>query len=287
MEIKCQFGPVTVLFQNMPSDSFWPFWRWKLDPFQVKVKGGVPDLIVCYNGQPVSPKGVPVWEEKGTVLRQFFVLAEGEVLWQQVERSTGELQLQFLVSADWSKITLTQDHSPTVGMGAFEALTFLIFYAFLHHQVLTFHGALVEEGGRGFMFCADSGVGKTTQARLWRDHKNALILNGDRAACYQERGQWFGFGTPWCGTSGEYLNRSVPLQAVVLLEQGEKNSVSTVNGMSLLPHLICAAWDQATVECMLSLLDRFLEKMPVLQLICTPDTSAVDALQKALEKLPL
>ncbi len=285
MEIQCQFGPVTVLFQNMPSNPFWPFWRWKLDPYMVKE--GTPDLVVRYNGQPVSPVGIPVWEDPGMAYRQIFVLSDGTVVWQQTERSDGRLQLQFLVSADWSEITLTQDHSPTAGMGAFESLTFLIYYAFLHRRVLTFHGTLVEEDGRGFLLCADSGVGKTTHARLWRDHKNALILNGDRAACYQKQGKWLGFGTPWCGTSGEYLNRSVPLQAVVILERGKANRVSAANGMSLFAHTVYPAWDQAATGTMLSLLDRFLASIPVLKLECTPDASAVEVLYQALENLPL
>ena len=285
MELLCRFGPITVQFQGIPWDSLWPFWSWKLDPFTVKE--GTPDLTVRYCGQPVHPTGTPVWEDSGVVCRQIFVLADGTVVWQQTDRFAGWLQLQFLVSADWSEITLTRDCSPTAGMGAFESLTFLIYHAFLHRQVLTFHGALVEEGGRGFLLCADSGVGKTTHARLWRDHKNALILNGDRAACYQKQGQWFGFGTPWCGTSGEYLNRAVPLQAVVFLARGEENRVSAVNGMSLLAHTVYPAWDQTATETILSLLDRFLLSVPVLKLECTPHVSSVEVLYQALENFPL
>ena len=282
MEQLCRFGPVTVRFQDIPRDPLWPFWNWKLDPFMVKE--GTPDLVVRYSGQPVLPEGAPVWKAAD---RQIYVLADGSVLWQQTDRSTGALQLQFLVPADWSEIILTRDCSPTAGMGAFESLTFLIYYAFLHRQVLTFHGALVEEGGRGFLLCADSGVGKTTHARLWRDHKNALILNGDRAACFQQDGKWFAFGTPWCGTSGEYLNRSVPLQAVVILERGKENRVFAENAMSLFAHTVYPAWNQTATETMLSLLDRFLTVIPVLKLECTPDASAVEVLHKALENLPL
>ena len=282
MEMLCQFGPVTVLFSQLPASPVWPFWQWKLNPFQVKT--GDPDLVVGYHAQPVTPEGAPLWEDISLqVCRQVYGLADGKVLWQQTDRTTGQLQLQFLVSADYQEITLTQDLSPTSGMGALEALTFLIYYAFLHRQVLTFHGALVEGDGKGFLLCAASGVGKTTHARLWRDHKNALILNGDRATCYEKDGKWFGFGTPWCGTSGEYLNRSVPLQAAVVLQRGTQNRVSKASPMALLSHGVYPAWDRHLTEAMLTLLNRFLETIPVLLLECTPDTDAVDALQQALE----
>ena len=99
------------------------------------------------------------------------------MVWQQTNAVSQAIQLQFTVSADWSKITLTQDDSYTEGMGAFESLTFLIYYAFLHKNVITFHGVLLEVDGRGILICADSGVGKTTHARLWRDYKNGKYKN--------------------------------------------------------------------------------------------------------------
>ncbi len=286
MEMLCRFGPVTVLFQDFPLNSLWPFWSWKLDSF--RIESGTPDLIVNYDCQPIIPQDKPIWETIGAqVCRAIYRLADGTVVWQQTDAVSKTIQLQFAVSADWSKITLTQDNSCTIGMGAFESLTFLIYYAFLHKNVITFHGVLLEVDGRGILICADSGVGKTTHARLWRDYKNALILNGDRAACYQESGQWLGFGTPWCGTSGEYLNRFVPLRAVVILERGTKNCVSPINAISLLHHTIYPNWDKVTTETMLSLLDGFLETVSVLRLECTPDVSAIEVLNQALENLPL
>ena len=282
----CQIGPVKVLFKELPSYPLWPFWSWKLDPF--KIENGEPDIVVSYSGKPISPEGTPVYDDLSTkVCRQIYINSDKSVIWQQKEKATGELQLQFVASPDWREITLTCDNSSTVGMGAFESLTFLIFYAFLRKNVLTFHGTLVEEGGRGFLLCASSGVGKTTHARLWRDCKNALIINGDRATCFKNEGKWFGFGTPWCGTSGEYLNRCVPINAVVVLEQGDKNSVSKAEGRFLLPHTVYPDWNREATEKMLSLLDNFLEKIPVLRLKCTPDASAVDVLYNALERLEI
>lgn len=284
MEQIYEFGPVSVLFRDLPNYADWPFWRWKLDPF--RSEGGAPHITVTYCPKPIQPDGTAVWTDEGAQ-RQFYLQADGTVLWQQTEASSGQLLLQFTVSPNWRTITLRLDNSQTAGVGAFESLTFLMYYAFLRQGILTLHGAIVEEGGRGFLLCADSGVGKTTHARLWRDRKNALILNGDRATCYRHQGQWFAFGTPWCGTSGEYLNRKVSLQAVVILKRGKVNRVSAENGMSLLAHTVYPGWDRIAAESMLSLMDRLLESVPVLQLECTPDASAVDVLYNALENLPL
>lgn len=280
-----KFGPIKVLFKDFPKSSLWPFSIWKLDSFKID-DDATPDIIINYFERYIEPKGKAIWEEDSTnVCRQIFALEGGEILWQQLEKSTGDLQLQLLMASNRREITLTCDNSQTVGMGAFEALTFVIFYAFLHQNVLTFHGALVEENGKGFLLCADSGVGKTTHARLWRDIKNALIINGDKASCFLKNDKWYGFGTPWCGTSGEYINRSVPLQAVVILERGTQNRVYEEKPIALLSHVVVPSWDRKTTELMLSLLDAFLGKIPILRLECTPDATAVEVLYNALESL--
>ena len=283
MEQVYRFGPVAVLFRDWPDFPDWPFWRWKLDPFRSEADHA--QIMVTYTAAPVQPEGAPVWADADSG-RQFYVLADGTVLWQQTD-SAGQLLLQFTVSPDWDTITLRADNTPTAGVSAFESLTFLIYYAFLRQGILTLHGTIIEEGSRGFLLCADSGEGKTTHARLWRDEKNALILNGDRATCYSRQGQWFCFGTPWCGTSGEYLNRSAALQAVVILTRGKENRVTRADSMALLAHVVCPGWDRNATTLMLALLDQLLEGVPLLQLECTPEAEAVDVLYHALEKLAL
>ena len=146
MEKTYLFGPTMVLFRDLPHYPNWPFWNWKLDSFQTM--DGTPDIIVDYSPNAVMPIGAPVWTDKAAG-REIYLHEDGTLVWQQTDSKCGQLLLQFTVSRDWNAITLRADNSSTVGMGAFESLTFLIYYAFLHRQVLTFHGALVEEGGRG------------------------------------------------------------------------------------------------------------------------------------------
>ena len=96
-----------------------------------------------------------------------------------------------------------------------------------------------------------------------------------------------GFGAPWCGTSGEYLNRRVPLYAIVLLERGKENRITPVEPSSLLQyilsHVVYPNWDKTATGQMLSLLDDILQKLPVFRLQCTPDVRALEVLYQALE----
>ena len=290
MDKLYKIGPIILAFQNFPHYNLWPFCEWKLDPYSVNA--GNPDIVVKYDVNPIKPDSTPLHiESSSQICREIYKLSDGSILWQQLHLPLEELQLQFVMTQNGRQITLTYDNTHTLGIGALESLTFMIFYALLYHQILSFHGALVEEGGNGFLLCAPSGEGKTTHARLWRDYKNALILNGDKATCFFDGNQWIGFGTPWCGTSGEYINRQVPIKAIVILSRGIENQVFPVNEMSLLdyvlPHVLFPNWNRDITEKMLSLLDEFLKRIPVLHLQCTADIQAVDALKNAMENLSI
>ena len=48
-------------------------------------------------------------------------------------------------------------------------------------NALFMHASAIEYKGNGIIFAGYSGVGKTTQAELWKKHMHADIINGDKA----------------------------------------------------------------------------------------------------------
>lgn len=172
--------------------------------------------------------------------------------------------------------------SDTAGLLAFEYLGQMMPAVQLKQGILTFHGALVEHDGAAVAICAPSGIGKTTHARLWRDCKNALILNGDRAVFRKEKGKWISWGTPWSGTSGEQICRSAPLKALVLLERGEVNQVERLQPQNalrvLMSHLLYPSWDGRLTVKAFELMDDLLGTIPVYRLRCRPEGEAVEVL---------
>ena len=148
----------------------------------------------------------------------------------------------------------------------------------------------MEYCGKGIIISAPSGTGKTTHARMWRDSRNALIINGDRSTCQKKNGIWTGFGLPWSGTSGEQINRSVPICAIVILERAEINQVQQITNpletfISLLPHVQYPFWDTELTSKAMDLLDDFIQETPVLHLHCRPDLESVDVLENAINQL--
>lgn len=287
--ITINIAKVCCQFKDFSPDMLWKTWYWKIDPFQVSAKQNVQLTITraMENSSPTCLKDKLLFEEKrGFFWWRVYSQDDGSTLWLYQRNYTDEVCLAFNVSSNWDKITLLEDSTNSNGDMAFVWLTNMVPGVLLKHKTLSLHAALVEHDGFAFAICAPSGTGKTTHARLWRDYKHALILNGDRAVFNHTDSVWTAYGTPWSGTSGEQINRDAPLKAVVVLERSETNEVQRLVGLEafgkLLPHLLCPTWDKELVNVAMDEIDSLLQDIPVFLLKCRPDTEAVDVLYQAL-----
>ncbi len=150
------------------------------------------------------------------------------------------------------------------------------------------HASFLDWQGREIAFTAPSGTGKSTQAELWERYAGAETVNGDRMAFGLREGRLWGFGLPIAGSSQIFLNRALPLRAVVLLEQGPENQVYRESPSRALPFLLGQTtvnrWDGDFMLRALELLDTLLRQVPVYRLRCRPDAGAVECLKAALER---
>lgn len=291
--IYTRFADLFCTFRDFTDGKFFSTWTWKLDPY---LTSGIEEkdchLVIDKSigtGENISEKHLLEEERTGFFSRQVHRREDGGTIWSYIRTRSGKRYLQYTVSPTWDKITLLEDNTETRGQIAFEYLGLIFPYIALKHDMLTFHGALVECEGNGFIVSAPSGTGKTTHARLWRDYKNALIINGDRVTCKKEDGSWKGYGLPWSGSSGEQIARKVPLKALIILEQGMDNKVRRMTPKEsfgeMLPHIQCPAWDSEMVGKAMELTDEFLQQIPVLHFSCRPDLDAVETLYRALKEI--
>ena len=83
---------------------------------------------------------------------------------------------------------------------------------------LEMHASVIAHEGRGYLFLAKSGTGKSTQSRMWlRCIEGAKLLNDDNPAIRIADGRPLVFGTPWSGKTPCWRNLSVPVKALVRL----------------------------------------------------------------------
>ena len=179
-------------FRQYGSSSFCDSWEWKLDPYSVYDRHQPVDLYIENADVAIDEETVLYEQQDGFFLRRISRTKEGGTLWQYLRKKNLNVLLSYHVSADWKRITLLKDHSSSCGQMAFEYLAHLLTACMLAHGLLTFHSVLMEYEGNGIIISAASGNGKTTHARLWRDLRRALIINGDRAVCAKTAEGWTG-----------------------------------------------------------------------------------------------
>ena len=150
-----------------------------------------------------------------------------------------------------------------------------------------FHCSYIAVDGKAILFTAPSGTGKSTQADLWNRHRGAPIYNGDRSVIRWENGQAYACGIPFAGSSQICENVTLPLAAIVYLRQAPKTSIRRLRGAesfrSLWEGCSVNVWDRADVDRISETVMQVLSVVPVYELSCTPDESAILALEGVLK----
>ena len=141
------------------------------------------------------------------------------------------------------------------------------------------HASVVEYQNQAILFSGPSEIGKSTQANLWKKYMNADILNGDRATIDISKDITNVYGSPYAGSSKIYRNESAPIKAIILLKQGEKNSIRQLVGMELyrnmFPRFSLARWDDKLSNISMNIIEEIISRIPVYELTCLPDEEAV------------
>ena len=151
-----------------------------------------------------------------------------------------------------------------------------------------FHSSYIEWNERGILFTAPSGTGKSTQAELWRRLRGARIINGDRSAVRFENGAAVADGIPFSGSSQDCINRTLPLAAVVYLSQAPETTIRKLRGYEAFFRIWegCSVntWDAEDMRLVSETVKKVSETVPVYHLACTPDETAVQALEHVLRE---
>ena len=148
----------------------------------------------------------------------------------------------------------------------------------LSKDAFLMHGVLLEHEGRGYLFTANSGTGKTTHVRLWQEvfGDSVHIVNGDKPILRFIDGDLYGYGTPWCGKEGYNINTSVKLCGICFIERDKENSIVKLGEddavFRILSQVMVA--DSADLGKQLELVDRLLGTVPTYLLKCNMDPEA-------------
>ena len=157
---------------------------------------------------------------------------------------------------------------------------FAIGLAASKHHTAAIHSSVIVANNEAIMFLGESGTGKSTHTRLWRENiKGATLLNDDSPFLRIVEGKAIAYGSPWSGKTPCYKSESYPLRAIVRLSQAPHNAMRKLRGAkaigALLPSMPPAfAFDKELEERMIDILSATMADVAVYHLECLPNAEA-------------
>lgn len=153
---------------------------------------------------------------------------------------------------------------------------------------ICFHAACIRTEMGGLLFSGPSGIGKSTQAELWRRFRGARLINGDRPILSKETDGWRAWGSPYAGSSKCYVNESCPVTAVIMLKQSPVCSLRRLSTgeafRKVYSGVTVHSWDPYFMERVCDLVIEISAQIPVFEFSCTKEADAVDFLEKRLQE---
>lgn len=153
-------------------------------------------------------------------------------------------------------------------------------YISMYDRILM-HGSAIAINGKGYIFTALSGTGKSTHTGLLRKlhGENAVMVNDDKPFLYIKDQQIYVCGTPWMGKHRLGNNMMVPLAGIFFLRRSEENVLNTLKPAEALSGLVSQCHrpvDPVRMINTLDMIDKILSTVPLYDFGCNMDISAAE-----------
>ena len=155
-------------------------------------------------------------------------------------------------------------------------------------NTIAIHSSCIVSGGKAVIFLGESGTGKSTHTRLWRENiPGAILLNDDSPIIRIIDGSVLVYGSPWSGKTACYKAERYPLAACVRLSQAPYNKIQklhVIKGYAAL-HPSCPpefAYDESIYSHISATLGTMLKSVPVYWLECLPNGEAAELSYKTI-----
>ncbi len=146
-------------------------------------------------------------------------------------------------------------------------------------DTIAIHSSCIVYNGKAIIFLGESGTGKSTHTRLWRENISGAFLLNDDSPIVKTDGKVYVYGSPWSGKTPCYRQESYPLAAIVRLYQAPFNKIETLPLLRAYGaiHPSCPpdfAYSQELYDGISSTIGKILERIPVYMMGCLPDADA-------------
>ena len=150
----------------------------------------------------------------------------------------------------------------------------------LPYKTVAIHSSCIVYDGKAVLFLGESGTGKSTHTRLWRENiDGAFLLNDDSPFLRFEDGKVWAYGSPWSGKTPCYKPERYELAGCVRLSQAPYNQIRKLSIFQAYGaiHPSCPpefAYDSSLYDHVSGFISDMLKSVPFYHLACLPDADA-------------
>ena len=156
------------------------------------------------------------------------------------------------------------------------------------YNAIAIHSSVIEADNRAILFLGESGTGKSTHTRLWRENiEGAKLLNDDSPIVRIVGDEVRVYGSPWSGKTPCYKALSYPVAGFCRLSQAPENRITRLKGIAAIGALLPSAppqfaHDGYLQDAILTTIGCTLMSVPVYHLACLPNAEAAELSHKTI-----
>lgn len=210
-----------------------------------------------------------------------FYATENGYLYSIVSRSNNQHPALFYIDSTTNNIVTDIRATDNITLAVLRFGIWVMFgTVLLKHNAVAIHSSVIVADGRGVLFLGESGTGKSTHTRLWRENiEGARLLNDDSPIVRIVDGEVRVYGSPWSGKTPCYKSEFYPMAGLCRLSQAPHNRIVRLSNLRAIGALLPScppifAHDSALQDMICSTIGAIVRSTKAYHLECLPNSEA-------------
>lgn len=169
-----------------------------------------------------------------------FYATDGGYLYSIISRNDNQQPALFYIDSATNDVITDIKPSDNISLAILRFGIWVMFgTVLLKHNAVAIHSSVIVADGRGVLFLGESGTGKSTHTRLWRENiEGARLLNDDSPIVRIVDGEVRVYGSPWSGKTPCYKNEVYPMAGLCRLSQAPHNRITRLSNLRTIGALL-------------------------------------------------
>lgn len=253
-------------------------------PFESTTTDGDADCHISFDSTMTPPTAIETLATSYVAeadADSSFARTEGGYLYTIKRRAEDATTVHFFVDSTSGRATTNIATRDGVDVSILRFGIWVVFGVVLAaNEGVAIHSSAIVADDRCVMFLGESGTGKSTHTRLWRENiEGARLLNDDSPIVRIIGGKPRIFGSPWSGKTPCYKSLDYPIAGICRLSQAPHNKIRRLPTILAIGALLPScpplfAHDGTLQDMICDTGGKILRVTPAYSLECLPDADA-------------